>query len=75
LPINTRQLDAYVGTYELSAKRRYRVEQRGNALVGGKENGPLTPLIAVGDNVFADNGATPQVRRPGLVASPRHRHG
>lgn len=57
LPINTSRLGDYVGTYELSAKRRYRVKQRGDVLVGGSENKGLAPLIAVGDNVFADTGS------------------
>jgi hypothetical protein len=58
LPINTRRLGDYAGTYELSAERRYRVEQRGDGLVGGREGGELTPLIAVGDNVFADSASS-----------------
>ena len=57
LPTNTRRLADFVGTYELSGKRRYRVEQRGDTLVGGRENSELTPLIAVGDNVFVDAGS------------------
>jgi ketosteroid isomerase-like protein len=58
LPIDTRRLADYAGTYVLSGQRRYRVEQRGDALVGGREGGELTPLIAVGDNVFADAGSS-----------------
>jgi ketosteroid isomerase-like protein len=58
LPIDIRRLTDYVGTYELSGRRRYRVEQRGAILVGGRENGALTPLIAVGDNVFVDSGSS-----------------
>lgn len=54
LPIDTRRLADYAGTYVLSGQRRYRVEQRGDALVGGREGGEPTPLIPVGDNVFAD---------------------
>jgi hypothetical protein len=54
LPTDTRRLADFAGTYELSGKRRYRVEQRGNTLVGGRENSELTPLIAVGDNVFVE---------------------
>ena len=57
LPMNTSHLGDYVGTYELSGKRRYRVERRGDVLVGGSENKALAPLIAVGDNVFADTGS------------------
>jgi hypothetical protein len=56
LPIDTSRLDAYTGTYELSAERRYRVERRGNAMVGGREGRELKPLIAVGDNVFVAAG-------------------
>lgn len=56
LPIDTSRLGDYAGTFELSGKRRYRVEQRGESLVGGREGGELTPLIAVGDNVFTDAG-------------------
>lgn len=58
MPIDTRRLADYVGTYELSGRRRYRVEQRGDVLVGGRENSQLTPLIAVGDNVFVDSGSS-----------------
>ena len=57
LPIDKRRIADYVGTYELSGKRRYRVEQRGDTLVGGRENSDLTPLIAVGENVFVDAGS------------------
>jgi ketosteroid isomerase-like protein len=57
LPIDTRRLPDYVGTYELSGKRRYRVEQRGDTLAGGREGSQLTPLIAVGDNVFVEAGS------------------
>jgi ketosteroid isomerase-like protein len=57
LPIRSARLDAYVGTYELSGKRRYRVERRGDTLVGGREGGELKPLLAVGDNVFAEAGS------------------
>jgi ketosteroid isomerase-like protein len=57
LPIDARQLADYVGTYELSGKRRYRVEQRGDTLVGGRENAELTPLIPLGENVFVEGGS------------------
>jgi hypothetical protein len=57
LPIDKRRIAEYAGTYELSGTRRYRVEQRGDTLVGGRENVELTPLIAVGDNVFVDAGS------------------
>jgi ketosteroid isomerase-like protein len=57
LPIDTGRLADYAGTYELSGQRRYRIEQRGDSLVGGRENSELTPLIAVGDNVFVDAGS------------------
>lgn len=57
LPIEEKQLADFVGTYELSGKRRYRVEQRGDILVGGRENTELKPLIAVGDNVFFEAGS------------------
>ncbi len=57
LPIDIRRLADYAGTYELSGKRRYRVEQRGDTLVGGRENSELTPLLAVGDNVFIEAGS------------------
>jgi hypothetical protein len=57
LSIDTRLLVDYVGTYELSGKRRYRVEQRGDTLVGGREGAQLTPLISVGDNVFVEAGS------------------
>jgi aspartate racemase len=56
LPVSARLSD-YAGTYDLSGKRRYRVEQRGEVLLGGRENGDLTPLIPVGENVFADAGS------------------
>jgi hypothetical protein len=57
LPIDVRRLADYVGTYELSGKRRYRVEQRGDKLVGGRENSELMPLIPLGDNVFVEAGS------------------
>ena len=56
-PIDVQRLDKYVGVYELSGQRRYHVERRGDALVGGAENAELTPLITVGENVFADSGS------------------
>lgn len=57
LPIDTRRLADYAGTYVLSGQRRYSVERRGDLLVGGREGGELKPLIAIGDNVFADAGS------------------
>jgi Domain of unknown function (DUF4440) len=57
LPIDTARLDAYVGTYQLSAERRFRVERRSDALFGGREGSEPASLIAVGDNVFADAGS------------------
>ncbi len=56
LPVAAR-LEDYAGTYDLAGKRRYRIEQRGEGLVGGREGGELTPLIPVGDNVFVDSGS------------------
>lgn len=59
LPVNPRRLKDYVGVYELSGKRRYLVELRGDTLVGGRDKAPaLQPLIPVGDNVFADSGSS-----------------
>lgn len=58
LPITLQSLTDYAGTYSLSGKRRYRVERRGDGLVGGREGGELAPLIPVGENVFADSGST-----------------
>lgn len=63
LSIDTRRLADYVGTYELSGKRRYRVEQRGDTLVGGREGAQSTPLIAVGDNVFVEAGSNLAILR------------
>lgn len=57
LPIAVARLDAYVGTYELSSERRFRVERRGDALFGGREGREPVSLIAVGDNVFVDAGS------------------
>lgn len=56
VPIRASLAD-YVGTYDLAGKRRYRVERRGDVLVGGREGGELRPLIAVGENVFFDAGS------------------
>jgi hypothetical protein len=56
LPIDTRRLADFVGTYELSRQRRYVIEQQGNTLRGGREGSQLMPLIAVGDNVFVEAG-------------------
>lgn len=58
LPIDVGRLRDYVGTYELSGQRRYRVEVRGDTLVGGREGKEPMSLIAVGDNVFADSGSS-----------------
>jgi hypothetical protein len=69
LPIAIDRLDAFVGTYELAGKRRYRVERTGDALVGGREGGELRSLIAVGDNVFADAASNLGVIRV-FVARP-----
>lgn len=52
------ELADFAGTYDLAGQRRYRVEQRGDALVGGPENRELAPLIPVGENVFADSGSS-----------------
>jgi hypothetical protein len=57
LPIDTRRLADYAGTYELSGKRQYLVEQRGNTLVGGRANSELTLLVPIGDNVFVEAGS------------------
>lgn len=63
LPTDNKRLADYVGTYELSGKRRYRVEQRGDILVGGRENTELKPLIAIGDNVFFEAGSNLAILR------------
>jgi len=68
-PIDARRLDAYVGTYELSGQRRYRVERRDDALVGGAENGELKPLIAVGENVFVDASSNIETLRIFVIES------
>jgi len=60
-PLDPKRLENYVGVYEVGP-RRYHVERRGDALVGGNEGADLKPLIAVGDNVFTDAG-----NRTGLV--------
>jgi hypothetical protein len=52
LPLNTAALSDYVGVYDLSGQRRYRVERRGDALVYGRDGGELAPLIPLADNVF-----------------------
>jgi hypothetical protein len=62
-PIDTRRLADYVGTYELSGKRRYIVEQRGEAIFGGREGTSLIALIPVGENVFVDAGSNLGVLR------------
>ena len=58
LPIEAGRLAGCVGTYELSGKRRYHVALRGDTLVGGPEGREPTPLIALGDNVFAEVGSS-----------------
>ena len=63
LPIDVRTLDDYAGTYEMSGKRRYLVQRRGDGLAGGREGGELASLIAVGDNVFADSSSALGVLR------------
>lgn len=63
MPVALESLSAFAGLYDLSGKRRYRVERRGDALVGGREGGALAPLIPVGENVFADSGSTLGVLR------------
>lgn len=63
LPIDTRRLSDFAGTYELSGQRRYTVERRGDVLVGGPEGGQLKPLIAVGENVFVESGSSLGVLR------------
>jgi len=57
MPIDAGRLDDYVGTYELSGKRRYKVERRDNTLVAGAEGAKPAPLIPVGDNVFVDSNS------------------
>jgi hypothetical protein len=57
LPIALDRMSDYAGTYSLSGKRAYRVERRGDGLVGGREGGVLAPLIPVGESVFADSGS------------------
>jgi hypothetical protein len=63
MPLDTRRLTDYAGTYELSGKRRYVVEQRGEDLFGGREGSELTRLIPVGENVFVDAGSNLGVLR------------
>lgn len=53
-PVPARALRAYAGAYQLGP-RRYEVEVRGAELHGGSP-GRLVPLLAVGDNVFAESG-------------------
>jgi hypothetical protein len=62
LPVTSRLAD-YAGMYELSGRRRYRVETRGDSLVGGPEGSELRPLIPIGENVFADAGSNPGIIR------------
>ena len=57
VPVAARLAD-YAGVYDLSGKRRYRVEQRDGVLWGGGENRELVRLIPVGENVFADAGSS-----------------
>jgi hypothetical protein len=54
-PISRSRLHEYAGTYVLG-DWRYRVETNGETLVGTGNNGKHVPLIAVGDNVFVDQG-------------------
>lgn len=63
MPIDTKRLTDFAGTYDLSGKRRYRVEVKGDSLVGGREGGDLKPLIPVGDNVFVEAGSSLGVLR------------
>ena len=58
LPIDTRRLRDYPGTYELSGKRRFRVELHADTLLSGPEGRALTRLIPVGDNVFVEAGSS-----------------
>lgn len=55
-PIPAARLAGYEGVYELG-ERRYRVVARGDSLFGGPEGREPAPLIAVGDNVFAEAGS------------------
>jgi len=69
LPIEGARLERFAGTYELSGKRRYRVEVHGDTLVGGPEGRPPTRLIPVGGSVFAEAGSSLGILRI-FVAGP-----
>ena len=56
LPIDASRLADFVGTYDVAGKRRFRVERKGDGLVGGREGRDLITLIPVGDNVFTAAG-------------------
>jgi Domain of unknown function (DUF4440) len=63
LPVDLNKLGDFVGTYQISPQRRFRVERRGDALVGGTEGGDLKPMIAVGDNVFMQAQSKQEILR------------
>jgi hypothetical protein len=63
LPVDARRLDDYAGTYGLSDTWRYRVEARGDTLLGGSPGRELEALIPIGENVFADRGSSLGVLR------------
>ncbi len=54
-PVHGSRLHDYDGTYRIG-DWRYRVETNGETLVGTTNDGKPVPLIAVGDNVFVDQG-------------------
>ena len=56
LPFNSALLADYAGLYDLGGKRQYRVAVQGDHLAEGRDGRELTPLIAVGDNVFVAHG-------------------
>ncbi len=56
MPVSAALLADYAGLYDLGGKRRYRVEVQGDHLAEGRDGRELTPLIAVGDNVFVARG-------------------
>jgi Domain of unknown function (DUF4440) len=53
---STAKLSEFAGLYDMGGQRHYRVEQRGDDLVMGREGKELQPLIRVGDNVFVAKG-------------------
>jgi len=55
-PLNSALLADYAGVYDLGGKRQYRVAVQGGHLAEGRDGRELTPLIAVGDNVFVAQG-------------------